>query len=554
MLVYFRCGTRHYRRYKLEVNVIRFVLYGLPCAGKTTLLNGLDIKVINGSVELNKLSSGRFSELDENEKNLVRVQYAKRLSEMTGTLISDGHYAFPERVVFTEADAKAYDVFLYLYCAPEIIRERLCNSEKNVRFSGISAENIGKWQHFEIEELRRECHERNKDFYVVNDISSNELTDFIQNIENGFSSFRLAKKIVEQIKSVYPEPCNICICDGDKTVINRDSFRVCSNNYITHAFDGDFYTGFQSMRFDREVGGLQYDYEKIDSIELNERIYNEIIDKNYFVISSGIGAIWERISEKFGLKNVIADTLISADTKYFIVKLLQENGYTVTAYGDSKNDLYMLKKADNTYLNIGERISRSLSNEDISGIKLIYDSSPYILNKERSDLTEYISVCKSNSGINGALLAKAHFVLGQAIGEKIVAFLPNKNTAVLVLERGGRFFGDGLYTKFGGTFYAYNSKESEQPNIFQDNIIIVDSVINSGKSVLEVTEKLKAANPNAEIFIAVNVIQKNAIELLCDHKIFAVRISENSFVGSRQNSQKNGKGPDTADRLFNLID
>lgn len=534
--------------------IIKFVLYGLPCAGKTTLLNGLDIKVINGSAELNSLSSGRFSELDENKKNRVRVQYAERLSKMTGTLISDGHYAFPDKVVFTEADAKAYDVFLYLYCDPEIIRERLCNSEKNARFSDISAENIGKWQRYEIEELRRECHKRNKDFYVVNGISSDEVGSFIQNIENGFSSFRLAEEIVDQIKSVYPEPCNICIYDGDKTVIKQDSFRVCSSNYITHAFDGDFYTGFQSMEFDSEIRSLQYDFEKIDSIEPNERIYNEIINKNYFVISSGIGVLWERLSKKLGLKNVIADTLISADTKYFIVKLLQEDGYTVTAYGDSKNDLYMLKQADNSYLNIGERISHSLANEDTSGINLIYDRAPYILNKERSDLAEFISVCKSNSGINGARLANAHFTLGQAIGEKIAAFLPNKNTAVLVLERGGRFFGDGLYTEFGGTLYSYNPKEAELPRIPQENIIIVDSVINSGRSVLEVVEKLKSMKPNAEIFIAVNVIQNNAVDLLRDFKVFAVRTSENFFIGSRQNSQKNGKGPDTADRLFNFID
>lgn len=535
------------------MSVIKYVLYGLPCAGKTTLLSGLDIPVINGSAELNKLSSGRFSELNDNEKNLVRVEYAERLAKMTGSLISDGHYAFPDKVVFTQADAEAYEVFLYLYCEPQIICERLSRSEKNARFSNISSENIGKWQSFEIEALRNECHKQNKDFYVISDIVSIELNNFIQKIENGFSSFQLAKRIVGQIKSVYPEPCKICICDGDKTLIKQDSFQVCSGNYITHAFDGDFYTGFQSMRFDNEIRRLQYDFEKIHSIEPNYKIYSDIINKNYFIISSGVDVLWERISEMLGFKNVIANTLISADTKYFIVKLLKEEGYTITAYGDSKNDLYMLKQADDPYLYIGERISRSLVGEDTSGIKLIYDKSMYTLDKERSDIAQNISVCKSNSGINGARLAKAHLALGQAIGKKIAAFLPSDNTAVLVLERGGRFFGDGLYTEFGGTLYSYNPKETELPAIPQKNIIIADSVINSGKSVLEAIEKLKSANPDTEIFIAVNVIQKNAVELLRNFKVFAVRTSDNSFIGSKQNSQKNGRGPDTADRLFNLL-
>ena len=133
-------------------------------------MSNLDITVINGSAELNKLSLERFSELNNDEKNSIRIQYAERLAKMTGTLISDGYYAFPDKVVFTEADAQAYDVFLYLYCEPQIIRERLCSSKKNAHFSNISVENIGKWQRFEIETLRSERHKRNKDFYVVDDI------------------------------------------------------------------------------------------------------------------------------------------------------------------------------------------------------------------------------------------------------------------------------------------------------------------------------------------------------------------------------------------------
>lgn len=102
-------------------------------------------------------------------------------------------------------------------------------------------------------------------------------------------------KIVNQIKSIYPEPCNICICKNGKTVIKQDSFRVCSNNYITHAFDGDFYTGFQSMRFDNKIRELEYDLEKINSIEPDDLIYNYVLSKNYFVISTKIGMMWKKI-------------------------------------------------------------------------------------------------------------------------------------------------------------------------------------------------------------------------------------------------------------------
>lgn len=67
-------------------------------------------------------------------------------------------------------------------------------------------------------------------------------------------------------------------------------------------------------------------------------------------------------------------------------------------------------------------------------------------------------------------------------------------------------------------------------------------------------DKLKKKNPEIEIVIVSNVIQNDAVDLLQGYKVFAVRTSANSFVGSRQSTQKSGKGPDTADRLFNYID
>ena len=169
-------------------------------------------------------------------------------------------------------------------------------------------------------------------------------------------------------------------------------------------------------------------------------------------------------------------------------------------------------------------------------------------------VTEDISICKSNSGINGSRLAEAHIRLGKLLGEAMYGTIPNINSAVLVLERGGRFFGDGLYTGFGGVFFTYNPKKDELPNINNNNIVvIVDSVINTGKSILDTISKLKQSSPNTDVIIAANVIQEKAVKLLKDYKVFAVRTSANSFVGSKQTEQKNGKGPDTADRLFNYL-
>ena len=533
---------------------MRFALYGLPCAGKTTIFEGLTIPVIHGSTELNKMASGRFSDLPDADKNALRIRYAEQLKARTDSFISDGHYSFLDDVAFTDADGELYDVFIYLYCEPEIISERQKSSDKNRRFAELSVERIRKWQSFEIESLRAESHKRNKDFYVVKDITAEGLQAFIDSIENGFSSFGLAEDIANQIMHFYSQPCDIHICDGDKTIIEQDSFRVCTGGHVTHVFDGNFYTGYQAFMFTKEVENLSYDTEKLSTVDLNEAIFSMVADKNYVILSSGIKMLWKRFSERLALKNVIADTLISADTKFFVVKLLQEKGYTVTAYGDGKNDYYMLKQADKGCLYIGKYLSRSLRDSDLSGISLVYDRSPYILADNDSDIADDIAICKSNSGVNGARLADSHIRLGRKLGEVMRGFIPNINAAVIVLERGGRFFGDGVYTSFGGTFYSYNSKTDAFPDINQGFAVIVDSVINTGKSILDMVDQLKQKNPEIEIIVVSNVIQNDAVNLLQGYKVFAVRTSANSFVGSRQAMQKNGKGPDTADRLFNYID
>ena len=151
------------------------------------------------------------------------------------------------------------------------------------------------------------------------------------------------------------------------------------------------------------------------------------------------------IANAKNLGTIFASPYISADVKYYVVKQLREHGYTIFAYGDSKIDLYMLREADKGFLYIGKRISRSLKNESLSGLVPIYDHSLVILADEDEEVQADIAICKSNSGISGSRLAAAHVRLGEKIGRHIAAVFPEKNTSILVLERGGRFFGDGVY-------------------------------------------------------------------------------------------------------------
>ena len=419
----------------------------MPCAGKSTLMDRItDAKVINGSQELRRICGGSFLELSEEEKHQVRIKYTEYINGLNDeVIVSDGHYSFMDTVAFTEADGDLYDIFIYLYCSPENLKERYALSEKNAKFAGESIESLRQWQEFEINNLREECHRRNKDFYVVsdNEEEQNKFFDFLSLLREGFSSYDLATDI-----------CN-------------------------------------------------------------------------------------QIMEQFN--------------KYYVVKQLREHGYTIFAYGDSKIDLYMLREADKGFLYIGKRISRSLKNESLSGLVPIYDHSLVILADEDEEVQADIAICKSNSGISGSRLAAAHVRLGEKIGRHIATVFPEKNTSILVLERGGRFFGDGVYMGAGGIFYSMNPKQDDAPVINTERVVIVDSVINTGKSIMRIIDELKNHNPGIDVIIAANVIQNEAAELFKDYLVFATRLSKNSFVGVNQSKQTGKTGPDTADRLFNLI-
>ncbi len=539
---------------------MKIALYGMPCAGKTTLLDALDgrIHIINGSSWLNEATKGTFSLLPEKEKTEWRIKYTEYLAGISDTdIISDGHYAFEDTVVFTNADGDIYDVFIYLYCEPEEVLSRMKASEKNQKYAHLSVDMISEWQNREIEQLRLQCHNRNKDFYVIRSetVTKVDFTDFIDAILSGFSSYQIAIDLVDKIRGWFPTPCELSIVDGDKTFINEDSFRLCSHGFTTTVFDGDFYTGYQSYCFEKETSLLSFQFDNLQKCTLNEQVWSRIRNEQYVVLSAGITSLWEKLAKQMNIPYILASPLISADSKYYVAKHLRNLGYKIKGYGDSKNDLYLLKEADEGYLCLGTRISRSLANVDAFGLHILCDATPFVLSNESEEsVARDIAICKSSSGINGSRLAQAHFNLGFQLGCCIRRVLPNKNIPVLVLERGGRFFGDGLYIGFGGRFYPYDPKKDDLPKFKSNLVLIVDSVINTGESILMLIEKLRLNNPTVQVCLATNVIQTDALPKFNEYPVFTIRVSDNKFVGKRQKKQFGNTGPDTADRLFNLLD
>ncbi len=537
---------------------MKLALYGLPCAGKTTQMALLpQCTVVHGSSMLNQLAGGRFSALCPKEQAVVRVAYTDYLRSLTAEIVlSDGHYSFLDEVVFTPADGDLYDAILYLYCPPETLAQRIATSEKNKKYRACSPATLAQWQDFEMERLRAACHTRGKDFYVVSDgqTSHCQLGAFITALQNGLSPHSHAGELAAQMMALYPTPSEVVLVDGDKTLLQQDSFRFCCGGK-TKVFDGDFYTAYQSFLFGAQLAetALSPQSEMLAALCCNEAITQRLQGKQWMVLSAGVGALWAQIGWQLGIAHLFAGHTICADTKYYVTKLLQQSGYRVVAYGDSKMDLYMLRAADEGYLYLGGGFSRSLRTADLGGVHLLYPRTPYLLaqQNERAVCAD-IALCKSDSGVQGAPLAAAHLRLGQQLGAVMAGQIPAQDTAIWVLERGGRFFGDGLYAAFGGVFYPVHPRGA-LPACPHARVVLVDSVINTGKSLVGMIAHIKAQHPDVEVFIATNVIQQDALERLAAYKIYAIRASQNSFVGKHQGRQTGASGPDTAQRLFHYI-
>ena len=163
--------------------------------------------------------------------------------------------------------------------------------------------------------------------------------------------------------------------------------------------------------------------------------------------------------------------------------------------------------------------------------------------KKSEEINRLIAITKSDSGISGPELAKAHIKLGMAMGRQIMGLSPEDTTIVAML-RGGIFFAEGMYFAMGCRFQTYDPKHEQFVRPETKNVILVDSVINTGKTLFEILDP--------DMKVACCVINEQAVPMF-DDILYTVRVSKNSFVGKNVKKQEGRVGPDTTMRLFNQL-
>jgi uracil phosphoribosyltransferase/phosphoserine phosphatase len=130
-----------------------------------------------------------------------------------------------------------------------------------------------------------------------------------------------------------------------------------------------------------------------------------------------------------------------------------------------------------------------------------------------------------------------------------------KNTSIVALMRGGEPMAQGVNEAFPSAMFIHaKNPEDVKPHhlLEQGTVILVDSLVNSGKSVVEFVDHIRKLHATIRIVVVAGVVQTQSVgtgsiaEILSSDKNFslvALRLSKNKFTGKGNT--------DTGNRLFN---
>ena len=586
---------------------MKIAIYGISRSGKDYFINDF-IKSYNhsnnvsttfyhvsGSKLLREIAleeyKKEFDFLSELEKVKVRKKFISKVGDIEkekGSIIVDGHYSFYDDnmnlyKVFTEFDLSFYDYYFYLDTNSVDVIERMKLSE-NEKKKSYSIEDINRWKDYEIENMSNDLLILDKELHVIK-YDDNLALDYVLGVINGiYDSKKIAPKLLNNINFDGYE--SVILTDCDKTLSCEDTTELSlkllckDNSKLKEIYQGDRYTNYQALSAKIYLGDS---FDKISMENINEIRKNITFNKNLIedlktkrnakilAITAGLSNLWEKLLNMEGLKVEVlkTDLIMSKYIKYYVLRQIQKMGKYVIAIGDSILDSLMLRFANKSYIisNKGLRdnikkllysyprihqLEYSLYHYDGIQTDSLIDSIKTIL-PITDEISKYISICKSDSGIDGVKLRMAHYMLGGEVAKLIEADYPKSKFVVVIMMRSGLCFGQGIADYFDcqELFYTESladkfEKELEGNSNYKSKcIILVDGVINSGNSMKEIVSRMKGY----KIIIATNVISsKFSVDYI--HPIYATRISGRSFVGAKQYKISDGKGPDTSDRLF----
>ena len=308
--------------------------------------------------------------------------------------------------------------------------------------------------------------------------------------------------------------------------------------------------------------------------------------------------------------------VVTAKCKATVVsRLRQKYGYFVWAIGDSPLDLAMMRAADRAVVIVGHLHGRS-STMDEALAEALRDSSfrpsqalmppsaqhrldleilptidlldPLVQEMLVSQRLQVIDATEKaaskllmtptrNAAVKGPSLRSAHHHVGQFLAYEVLAatigleeitikhvqggdatgyrLRKEDSTVVIALMRGGEPVALGISEVFGSSSFLHARDPSDITSAHLSDVstvILVDSVINNGTTMLRFVKHVREMNAQILIIAVAAVVQKSAMEphgtlrragIGYGLTVVALRVSENKYTGCGVT--------DTGNRLFN---
>ncbi|KAK5166263.1 uncharacterized protein LTR77_008524 [Saxophila tyrrhenica] len=306
--------------------------------------------------------------------------------------------------------------------------------------------------------------------------------------------------------------------------------------------------------------------------------------------------------------------VVTPELKAEVVKYLKtNNNLRVWAFGDSPIDIPMLLQADRAIVVVGEGGSTTMDGKlrpaidlnglkarqllvpktatprldttslppiDLDGIHFLLRGSLVVHHATGKNAAKLLMRPTRDQSVQGPALREAHHRVGQYLATEYVSeivgleedfitsvqgkstpghWLRGEATALIVpLMRGGEPMAFGVSEVFPLATFVHAKKPGDLTTEHMQHastIILVDSVINSGKSILDFLRHIRGVRTRVPVIVVAGVVQADATKRdsafaaeifeLGRVDLVALRLSENKYTGK-------GK-TDTGARLLNTV-
>ena len=307
--------------------------------------------------------------------------------------------------------------------------------------------------------------------------------------------------------------------------------------------------------------------------------------------------------------------VVTAGVKAALVTALQQIHHMyVWAFGDSTVDLEMLRMADEAIVVVGDERTRSKTMEmalnaaidkglrarqvllqssttprlDVTKLPMTDFPEHDILHKPTGRLAvvhatnrnaaKLLATVTRNANVAGPALRESHRRVGWYLATEFLAdtiglqgydiphvqgskttgyrLFDEKNTTIVALMRGGEPMAYGVNDAFPLAMFIHAKDANDLKAHHVQNqrtIVLVDSVVNSGKSILDFTNRIRSLHRSVRIVIVTAVVQAQAVcgesplvqafQTCGKRTLIALRVSDNKYIGTGST--------DTGNRLFN---